>query len=360
MAETGLLFIPDISGFTRFINQTEIDHSRYIIQELLEALINSNQLQLQVSEVEGDAILFYRFGNIPKLSEIYEQVRAMFCNFHRILRDNSLRRICQCAACRQADSLTLKIITHKGSFSTYTVKEYSKLIGKDVITAHQLLKNEIPLHEYWLVSDTFFNGNPDDQTPQGLKWEKGMKETESGDIAFRYSLLTHLKQQIPEAVREKLGIKGPRIEMFSMQREYDVDIHRLFSVLGDISQRPNWMVGLKGTTDISTRVNQLGTTHNCLLEKGIEVMTTSDFQSDDYRIMMEETDKKKMGSFQFELIKQTEHSTLLNVRFFMKKFLPLNLVFRLFMEKKFRKQMEESLIKLGEFLKTNTALSCHC
>ena len=42
MENKGLLFIPDISGFTRFINETEIDHSRLIIQELLELLINAN------------------------------------------------------------------------------------------------------------------------------------------------------------------------------------------------------------------------------------------------------------------------------------------------------------------------------
>ena len=58
MDNRGLLFIPDISGFTRFINQTDIEHSRLIIQELLEVLINANQIGLEVSEIEGDAILF--------------------------------------------------------------------------------------------------------------------------------------------------------------------------------------------------------------------------------------------------------------------------------------------------------------
>ena len=57
MENKGLLFIPDISGFTRFVNETEIDHSRLIIQELLEILINANQIGLEVSEIEGDAIL---------------------------------------------------------------------------------------------------------------------------------------------------------------------------------------------------------------------------------------------------------------------------------------------------------------
>ena len=61
METKGLLFIPDISGFTRFVNETEIEHSRLIIQELLETLINTNEIGLEISEIEGDAILFYKF-----------------------------------------------------------------------------------------------------------------------------------------------------------------------------------------------------------------------------------------------------------------------------------------------------------
>ena len=46
MEKNGLIFIPDISGFTRFVTETEIDHSRLIIQELLELLINANRIGL--------------------------------------------------------------------------------------------------------------------------------------------------------------------------------------------------------------------------------------------------------------------------------------------------------------------------
>src|SRR5688500_14286543 len=144
MDKQGLLFIPDISGYTKFINTTEIEHSRYIIQELLEILINSNNINLKISEIEGDAILFYRFGETPSIEEMYRQVESMFCNFHKYLKRYDERRICGCKACEGAKELSLKVITHHGEFSTYTVSEFNKLIGKDVIKAHQLLKNDIP------------------------------------------------------------------------------------------------------------------------------------------------------------------------------------------------------------------------
>ena len=155
----GLLFIPDISGFTRFVSQTEIEHSRLIIQELLEFLINANQMGLEVSEVEGDAILFYRFGESPRLEEVYKQVEKMFCEFHRHLLAYDHRRFCHCKACNSAIDLTLKVITHYGEFTGYSVKNFSKLIGKDVIVAHQLLKNDIDQHEYWLVTKSLWPGD---------------------------------------------------------------------------------------------------------------------------------------------------------------------------------------------------------
>jgi hypothetical protein len=53
----------------------------------------------------------------------------------------------------RAVDLTLKVITHYGEFTGYNVKNFNKLIGKDIIVAHQLLKNDIDQHEYWLVTE---------------------------------------------------------------------------------------------------------------------------------------------------------------------------------------------------------------
>src|SRR5882757_6715418 len=114
METKGLLFIPDISGFTRFVAETEINHSRLIIQELLEILVNANEIGLEVSEIEGDAILFYKFGDPPPIEALYGQVEKMFCEFHKSLLAYEHRRYCQCQACIDTLDLTLKVITHYG------------------------------------------------------------------------------------------------------------------------------------------------------------------------------------------------------------------------------------------------------
>lgn len=190
MESKGLLFIPDISGFTRFVNETEIEHSRFVIQELLEVLINANEIGLHVSEIEGDAILFYRFGESPAPEVLYKQVERMFCDFHRSIIAYEYRRFCQCAACRSAINLTLKVITHYGEFTEYTIKDFNKLIGKDIIIAHQLLKNDIIQHEYWLVTQNLLPQERTADFPGWMKWSNSIKQTESGDIAFRYAQLS--------------------------------------------------------------------------------------------------------------------------------------------------------------------------
>ena len=78
MENKGLIFIPDISGFTHFVNSVEIDHSQHIIHELLELILKANQIDLTVSGIEGNAILFYKFEEPPDLMAAYEQVEKMF------------------------------------------------------------------------------------------------------------------------------------------------------------------------------------------------------------------------------------------------------------------------------------------
>ena len=96
--QPALLFMPDISGFTQFVSETEILHSQHIIQELLEIIIDSNHLNLQISEIEGDAIFFYRPGDKPDLKSLLQQVEKLYtvpCSLEiiRTPEDLPLRRL---------------------------------------------------------------------------------------------------------------------------------------------------------------------------------------------------------------------------------------------------------------------------
>ena len=133
---SALLFIPDISGYSNFVNDTEINHAQHIIEELLDGIIDSNNIGLEVSEIEGDAIFFFRPGKAPTVAELLAQVQKMFVNFHAQLKRYETHRICDCGACSTANELTLKFVAHYGPIAENKIKGRKSLFGKDVIIAH--------------------------------------------------------------------------------------------------------------------------------------------------------------------------------------------------------------------------------
>ncbi len=138
-----LILIPDISGFTHFVTQTPIIHSKDIIAELLETVIHNNQLDLEISEIEGDAILFYRFGPAPSMDELTSQLTRIVETFEHTLRAYERTRLCGCQACEISHQLAIKVIVHYGPVTSMVVGDFAKLLGPAVIVVHRLLKNEV-------------------------------------------------------------------------------------------------------------------------------------------------------------------------------------------------------------------------
>jgi hypothetical protein len=312
METKGLLFIPDISGFTRFVTESEINHSRVIIQELLELLINANQIGLEVSEIEGDAILFYKFGEPPQLKELYKQVEKMFCLFHKNLMAYDQRRYCQCKACISAANLSLKVITHYGEFAGYNVKNFSKLIGKDVIVAHQLLKNDIAQHEYWLVTKDLL----DDQQPADftdwMSWTDSMKQTEAGEIHFHYTQLSQLKNEIPDDPLPPLDLSGKK-KTHSVSRVYETDIITLFHASGAFEFRHLWWEGVKKIEELNHFLPRVGMKSKWTLTNGKTLYYSSSYSYTDDKIEFSETDEKGDQVTYFTLIKVADKETKLTI-----------------------------------------------
>ncbi len=72
-AQQTFICIPDISGFTRFMSETNFDLGSKVIPSLLNKIVYSNELGLKISEIEGDAVLFYRTGDLPSLVALLDQ-----------------------------------------------------------------------------------------------------------------------------------------------------------------------------------------------------------------------------------------------------------------------------------------------
>jgi len=317
MDNKGLLFIPDISGFTRFVSETEIDHSKMIIQELLELLINANKINLEISEIEGDAILFYKFGNCPDLKEVYQQVENMFCEFHKHLASYELRRFCQCKACLSAVDLTLKVITHYGEFTGYNVKNFNKLIGKDVIVAHQLLKNDIENHEYWLVTKNLLENNQLNFS-NGITWNASAKKTESGEIPFHYTALSHLKENIPPPVPLQFDL-SKKLKVASASQIYNTHIIQLFHASGNPNYRNRWQDGVQKVEEQNHFLPRVGMKYRFTLENGTASYFASSFLFQPEHIEFSETDENSGTIFYFTVEKIDDEKTKLTIDQYAKK-----------------------------------------
>jgi hypothetical protein len=349
MDTKGLLFIPDISGFTRFVSQIEIAHSRTIIQELLETLINANQLDLTISEIEGDAILFYKFGESPALGDIYRQVEKMFTAFHRQLALYEIRKYCQCTACTSAIDLSLKVITHFGEFTGYNVKNFSKLIGKDVIVAHQLLKNDIEQHEYWLVTDALCDKSPV-LFKSWMKWDALSKDTENGKIPFHYTQLSPLKNEIPPAEPLRLELKD-KVKMFSVTKDFAAHIFTAFHATGDFQFRHQWRDGITRAEEVDHFLPRVGMKYKCWMGDKEVVLYSSSYAFQPTHIEFSETDESKTHSYYYTLDQIDDQTTRVTIDYYLPRH-PLKLaVFKLTQERHLISSLEQSMVKLGEVIR---------
>ena len=352
MATQGLLFIPDISGFTRFVNEIEIEHGRHIIQQLLEILINANEVGLEVSEIEGDAILFYKFGEPLELETLYKQVEHMFCAFHRHIIAYNHRRICQCKACISAVDLTLKVITHYGEFTTYTVKNFSKLIGKDVIVAHQLLKNDIEQHEYWLVTNNLLHEQEPTRLEGWMKWNSSRKQTETGEIPFHYTQLSHLKETLPPDPLPHLEL-DQKVKLLSVYRDYEVDLKLLVFTVLHFEFRHQWQVGLKAVDEVQHFLPGIGTTHRHVFANGQSVImyTSSFIYNPEEKVIFSETDEKKRNSLYYTM-EMVNGKARLTLDYYGAKNLLRQTLFNLTQKKKMEQDLQQSLQNLDGLVKT--------
>jgi len=350
MQNRGLLFIPDISGFTRFVNEVEIEHSRFIIQQLLEVLINSNEAGLEISEIEGDAILFYKFGEPQKLESLYKQVEKMFRAFHQYLITYDNRKICQCKACISAIDLSLKVITHYGEFTPLSVQKFNKLIGKDVIVAHQLLKNDIEQHEYWLVTKEVLQNQQPTELAQWMHWDSSTKQTETGNINFHYTQLGPLKNEISQSPTQPDISK--KIKMLSVSKDYAIDIKTLCYTVVHFEFRHLWYAGIKAIDEVEHFLPGIGSRHRHVLENGkTETMYISSFVYDpEGKTIFSETNEKDKNSFYFIAEKTGEHSSRLTLEIYFQPNIIKQALFNGFEKKKKELEFQQSLQRLDKIL----------
>lgn len=182
----GLIIIPDFTGFTGFVKNIDIELGVAITSELINTIIENNTLGLVVSEIEGDAVLFFKLGEPVNATEVFDGLKTMHNAFNRKLRELSLRH-------KLDVNLSLKFIVHYGEISVYDIQGFKKLFGQTVIEAHSLLKNGAGQTNYILLTNDYLAGTSTTTDAQSTYWKYSSSRTTmvQGLRSIDYSFYTY-------------------------------------------------------------------------------------------------------------------------------------------------------------------------
>lgn len=154
----GPLVLADISGYTKFLAATELEHSDVLVRRMLNTIVASLRDHLDMAQLEGDAVFFVGEG-VPL--DLIQWLEDSYRTFHSRMRRFLERRQCSCDACGRAPELTIKFIAHYGRYSRQRIGSTGQVHGVDVIVPHRLAKNSILSREYILATHDLLERLPE-------------------------------------------------------------------------------------------------------------------------------------------------------------------------------------------------------
>jgi len=207
------------------------------------------------------------------------------------------------------------------------------------------LKNDIDQHEYWLITRSLLQDDSPAGFKEWMKWNRSIKQTESGEIPFHYTQLSGLKNEIAPEPAPALNLSN-KTKIFSVSKEYDTDIITLFHAAGDLNNRSRWLEGVKKVEELNHFLPRVGMRCRCIMENGNAVIYSSSYSYSDNKIEFSETDEQDKVTVYNTLEQTGNNRTILKIDYYLKKNLADEIIFKLTK----RKKTEESYLKSLENL----------
>src|SRR5687767_6734291 len=204
----GYLLLADITGYTSYLSQVELDHAHEILTDLLEAIVNRVKLCMTLSKLEGDAVFAYAPETfIPSGERMFELVEDVYMAFRDRVDAIHRRTTCECRACQAIPTLDLKFFVHHGEYMLQHISGIKELVGSDVNLVHRLMKNHVSETTGWRAYALFTESaldhieyKPDELHPQTENYEHlGDVQTYSYDLHPRYTSLLEARHNVIRA-----------------------------------------------------------------------------------------------------------------------------------------------------------------
>ena len=160
--KTGFLVVADISGYTRFLADTELEHANGIIKDLFDAMVPEFNKSVTISKFMGDAI-FAHVENIAYeksqfMIDFSSRIYGAFADKKELININT---DCECNACKHMSELDLKMFLHHGEYGVQEFNGNKELAGSDVNAIFRLMKNNVVettnIEAYLLITQNALN-----------------------------------------------------------------------------------------------------------------------------------------------------------------------------------------------------------
>ncbi len=142
-AQSTCFLIADISGYTGYLADVELDHAQDILADLIGAVVTALRPNFRLAKLEGDAAFTFAVTDTIDGSMLLDTIERCYFGFRRRRRDVRQATSCECNACSRIPDLDLKFVVHHGPAIIQKVAGRQELLGSDVIVAHRLLKNDV-------------------------------------------------------------------------------------------------------------------------------------------------------------------------------------------------------------------------
>jgi len=283
-AQPTCFLIADISGYTGYLADVELDHAQDILADLLGAVVTALRPNFRLAKLEGDAAFTFATAEKVDGSMLLDAIERCYFGFRRRRRDVRQATSCGCGACVRIPDLDLKFVVHHGSAIHHKVAGRRELLGSDVIVAHRLLKNEVverlAMSAYALISQKCIDASDIDPAALGMR-EHTETYDRIGDVpAWAHDLERRWQE---EEARGRVRV-SPEDAILTVSVPTNVPPQVAWEFLTKPGQRMTWQpwvtaVTVKGA--IGGR-RGLGSANHCMHGTAAVIEETLDWRPFDY------------------------------------------------------------------------------
>jgi len=283
-AQPTCFLIADISGYTGYLADVELDHAQDILADLIGAVVTALRPNFRLAKLEGDAAFMFATAETIDGSMLLDTIERCYFGFRRRRRDVRQATSCECNACVQIPGLDLKFVVHQGTAILHKVAGQQELLGSDVIVAHRLLKNEVVeklgMNAYALITQRCIDASDIDPAALGMR-EHTETYDRIGDVpAWAYDLERRWQE---EEARGRVRVT-PEESILALSVPTNVPPQVAWEFLTKPGQRMMWQpwvteVTIEGATGGRRGV---GSANHCMHGKDAVIEEILDWRPYDY------------------------------------------------------------------------------